>query len=157
MRPKTDLGSQYLRRHHDVVVSEGPVHRASVRDQMLIDRMLIDDAITLEQHQAAEYILAQAVMAGLFARPTPDGRSSKAQSIGGATPGDMLLRYGRTMALIRRRYGIEAERLVSDVVCRDRDIRGSESQMDVLRLSLSLIADMRMAGGRNPLRHIRRK
>jgi hypothetical protein len=58
--------------------------------------------------------------------------------------------------LVERRYGAYHKYLVEEVVIHNWDITGDEKKMGVLREGLEWIADRRMAGGRNPMRHIRK-
>ena len=66
------------------------------------------------------------------------------------------MRYGRTLTLVRKRYGQEHQRLVEDVVIDGLDVCRDKRLMVMLKEALGLISDRRMAGGRNPMRHLRK-
>ena len=61
----TDLGTNEIHKRHSVMIEGGKMPRAKVMDQTLIDRYLIDGLLTLQEHQAAEYVLSQGSAAGL--------------------------------------------------------------------------------------------
>ena len=64
-----DVGSQMLHERHKIRLEkeEGePIARAKVVDQLVIDRLLNDDLISLSQHKAAEIFLLTAKNAGIF-------------------------------------------------------------------------------------------
>ena len=152
----TDLGSNEIYKRHRVMVEGGNAPRAKVMDQIVIDNYLIDGILTLAQHQAGEYILSQAVKAGIYTRPLNYSEPSS----GGGKKGnisDYLLRYGNTMSLITQRYGQYASYLTEEVVCHNWDVSEDGGKVRVLKDSLDLIVNMRMAGGRNPMRHIKKR
>jgi hypothetical protein len=137
------------------MVEGGNAPRAKVMDQLVIDKYLIDGLVTLAEHQAGEYILNQAVKAGVYTRPLNYSEPSSA----GGKKGDIsdyLLRYGNTMSLITKRFGQYASYLTEEVVCHNWDICGDAGKLKVLKDSLGLIVNLRMAGGRNPMRHIKK-
>lgn len=151
----TDLGSNEIYKRHRVMVEGGNAPRAKVMDQLVIDKYLIDGLVTLAEHQAGEYILNQAVKAGVYTRPLNYSEPSS----GGGKKGnisDYLLRYGNTMSLITKRFGQYASYLTEEVVCHNWDICGDAGKLKVLKDSLGLIVNLRMAGGRNPMRHIKK-
>jgi len=155
-KPKTELGNDQLRKRHSVMVEGGAVQRAKVMDQMPFDRYLMDGTITLAQHQACEYILNQASMAGLFVtgRDPVGGRSSRK---GGATPPDMIERYGKTMKVISNRLGALGEHIVEETVLHGADFSSNANHMAILVEGLDLIVNARLSGGRNPVRLIKNK
>ena len=69
----SDLGSPEVHQRHAVMIEGGTVPRARVMDQTLIDRYLIDGLLTLQEHQAGEYLLSQAAKAGIFTKPLRGG------------------------------------------------------------------------------------
>ncbi len=118
----TDLGTKEIYKRHSVMIEGGKMPRAKVMDQLVVDRMLMNGLLTLQEHQAAEYILSQAASAGVYAKPL----NYEPKSSGGMA-----------------KNGPEG----SD----------SPDRLKVLKKGLSWVADRRMAGGRNPVRHIRGK
>ena len=154
MRP-TDLGTNEIHKRHRTLIEGGKLPRARVMDQLVIDKYLIDGVLTLAQHQAGEYILNQAVKAGVYTKPLNYSEPSGGDGKGGGVS-EYLLRFGRTMGLIRDRYGEYAKYLTEEVVCHNWDISDSGNKVRMLRDSLDLIVNLRMAGGRNPMRHIKK-
>jgi hypothetical protein len=150
----TDLGTKEIYKRHAVMVEGGTMPRAKVMDQTLIDRYLMNGLLTLGEHQAGEYLLNQAMKAGIFAKPlryevgsgeaNPDSMAS-----------DALMRYGRTLNLVGKRYGDFAKYLVEEVVIHGWDVSKSKDRLVTLKKGLEWIAERRMAGGRNPTRHLR--
>jgi hypothetical protein len=150
----SDLGSPEVHKRHAVMIEGGTVPRARVMDQALIDRYLVDGLLTLQEHQAGEYVLNQAAKAGIFTKPLRYEAGA-----GEANPDSMasesLMRYGRTLSLVRKRLSYEHQRLVEDVVIDGLDICRDKKLLTMLKEALGLISDRRMAGGRNPMRHLR--
>ena len=151
----SELGSNEIHKRHRVMVEGGKLPRAKVMDQLVIDKYLIDGLVTLAQHQAAEYILNQAVKAGVYTRPLSYSEPSSGDGQKGNVS-DYLLRFGNTMGLISRRYGQYASYLTEEVVCHNWDVSGDGGKLRILKESLDLIVNLRMAGGRNPMRHMRK-
>lgn len=153
----TDLGTKEIYKRHSVMIEGGKMPRAKVMDQLVVDRMLMNGLLTLQEHQAAEYILSQAASAGVYAKPLNyEPKSSGGMSKNGLES-DQLMRYSRTIGLITRRFGDYAKYLVEEVVLHNWDVSDSPDKLKVLKKGLSWVADRRMAGGRNPVRHIRGK
>ena len=150
----TDLGTKEIHKRHAVMVEGGTMPRAKVMDQNLIDRYLMDGLLTLGEHQAGEYVLSQAVKAGIFSKPLRYEAGS-----GDANPdsmaSDALMRYGRTLNLVGRRYGDYAKYLVEEVVIHGWDVSASKERLVTLKKVLGWIAERRMAGGKNPVRHLK--
>lgn len=151
----TDLGTDQIHKRHKVMIEGGKVPRAQVMDQMMIDRYLVEGILTLAQHQAGEYILNQASKAGVYARPQNWGepRGCDAQGSGCS---EALLRFGKTMRVIKDRMGEYAGYIVEEVVCHNMDVSQHGDRLRILRDGLDLIVNNRMAGGRNPMRHLRK-
>ena len=53
----TDLGTNEIHKRHSVMVEGGKMPRAKVMDQLVVDKMLMNGILTLQQHQAAEYLM----------------------------------------------------------------------------------------------------
>ena len=153
----TDLGTKEIYKRHSVMIEGGKMPRAKVMDQLVVDRMLMNGLLTLQEHQAAEYILSQAASAGVYAKPLNyEPKSSGGMSKNGLES-DQLMRYSRTIGLITKRFGDYAKYLAEEVVLHNWDVSDSPDKLKVLKKGLSWVADRRMAGGRNPVRHIRGK
>lgn len=153
----TDLGTNEIHKRHSVMVEGGKMPRAKVMDQLVVDRMLMNGILTLQQHQAAEYLMNQAAKAGIFAKPLNyEPRASGGQSKNGLES-DHLMRYSRTIKLVTRRFGHYAKYIVEEVVLHGLDVSESPDKLKVLKQGLDWIADRRMAGGRNPVRHLHGK
>lgn len=152
----TDLGTKEIYKRHSVMVEGGKMPRAKVMDQLVVDRMLMDGILTLQQHQAAEYILNQASQAGIYTKPLSyEPKASGAPSKGGLES-DQLMRYSRTINLVTNRFGHYAKYLVEEVVLHNMDVSSNPEKLKILKECLDWVADRRMAGGRNPMRHLRR-
>tara|TARA_B100001094_G_C18194278_1_gene809528 strand:+ start:7677 stop:8153 length:477 start_codon:yes stop_codon:yes gene_type:complete len=151
----SDLGSPEVHKRHAVMIEGGTVPRAKVMDQTLIDRYLMSGLLTLQEHQAGEYVLSQAAKAGIFTKPLRYEAGA-----GDASPDAMasesLMRYGRTLTLVRKRFGRSYQQLVEDVVINGLDVSRNKRLLTMLKKALVLISERRMAGGRNPMRHLRK-
>ena len=151
----SDLGSPEVHQRHSVMVEGGTVPRAKVMDQSLIDRYLMDGLLTLQEHQAGEYVMGQAVKAGLYTKPLNYEAGS-----GEANPDSMaseaLMKYGRTLDLVGRRFGPYAKYLVEEVVIHGWDISDNSNRLKGLKKSLAWISERRMMGGKNPMRHMQK-
>jgi hypothetical protein len=153
MLPTTELGTKEIHKRRSVMVEGGSVPRAKVMDQAMIDRYLMKGYLTLAQHQAGEYLLEQASKSGIYAKAPPPDHTGGG-SAGSTVPMGMFP-FGRTLTLVKRRYGPVCAYLVQEVVCHDWDVSDSETRMEALRKGLQLISERRMMGGRNPARHLR--
>lgn len=153
-QPTTHLGNKELHRRHSVMVEGGVVPRAKVMDQTMIDKLLMRGQITLAQHRAGEYLLNQAARAGIYPR------GINWDSAGGTKPGPRvpfgMFPFGRTIIIVKRRYGWFHAYLVQEVVCQNWDVSADEMKMKCLREALDWIADRRMALRYDPLAHLRR-
>ena len=154
-KPTTELGTPEVHKRHSVMIEGGPVARAKVMDQCVVDRYLMDGLITLAQHQAAELILSKAAKAGMFAKaPDPD------KPRGGGKKGHVpagIFSLARTLKTVTRRYGEYHTYLVQEVVCHNWDVSDSPKKMVALKESLQAISDHQMSGGANPARHLKVK
>ena len=124
----SDLGSPEVHQRHSVMVEGGTVPRAKVMDQSLIDRYLMDGLLTLQEPQAGEYVMAS----------------------------EALMKYGRTLDLVGRRFGPYAKYLVEEVVIHGWDISDNSNRLKGLKKSLAWISERRMMGGKNPMRHMQK-
>ena len=150
----SDLGTPEIHRQKSVLVEGGPVPRAKVMDQNLIDRYLMDGLLSLQEHQAAEYVLNQAVQAGLFTKPLRYEASSGG-SASDPMANESLERFGRTLRLVKKTLGAYHKAILQEVVLNDWDISVNPDRLRVLKESLQVISERRMSGGKNPMRHLK--
>jgi len=149
----SDLGSPEVYQRHSVMVEGGTVPRAKVMDQTLIDRYLMDGLLTLQEHQAGEYVMGQALKAGLYTKPL-NYEAGGGEANPDSVASEALMRYGRTLDLVGRRFGPYAKYLVEEVVIHGWDISDNSDRLKGLKKSLGWISERRMMGGKNPLRHM---
>lgn len=154
-KPQSELGTKEIHKRHSVMVEGGSVQRARVMDQTPFDRFLMDGEITLAQHQACEYILNQALMAGLFVTGINLNRAGGRRH-GSSTPPDMVERYGRTIKIISDRLGALGEYIVQETVLHGADFSKNANHMAILKEGLDLIVQYRLSGGRSPVRFLKR-
>ena len=153
----TDLGTNEIHKRHSVMIEGGKMPRAKVMDQTLIDRYLIDGLLTLQEHQAAEYVLNQGSAAGLYVKPLKFEASTGGKRSEDPMANDALMRFGRTLKLVSDRFGEYHKYLVQEVVIHEWDVSADSKKLKALKEGLSWIAERRMAGGRNPVRHLRQR
>tara|TARA_R100001509_G_scaffold65313_1_gene36053 strand:+ start:1685 stop:2101 length:417 start_codon:yes stop_codon:yes gene_type:complete len=137
------------------MVEGGTVPRAKVMDQSLIDRYLMDGLLTLQEHQAGEYVMGQALKAGLYTKPL-NYEAGSGEANPDSVASEALMRYGRTLDLVGRRFGPYAKYLVEEVVIHGWDISDNSDRLKGLKKSLAWISERRMMGGKNPMRHMRK-
>ena len=142
-KPTTHLGNKQLHRKHRVEVEPGPVPRARVKDQHLIDSYLLDKVISARQHQAGEYFLAQAGRAGVWAKginwnSSGGGRGTPNYVPFGAFP------YGRTLAVVKKRFGRFHSYVLNEVVVHGWDVSHDEYLLTCFKEALNWVADRRM-------------
>lgn len=118
-----EVGNQTLHERHRISLQEvdgSKFLQAKVNDQLFIDHLLLEELIDLDQHSRAEYIVFLASTSGSFA---------KAPAFGGIpsdTPSrtDMLsnplIKLGNKLKYIRKGFGDEGIRVVTDHVILDR-------------------------------------
>lgn len=150
----TDLGTKEIYKRHAVMVEGGNMPRAKVMDQTLIDRYLMDGLLTLSQHQAGEYVMSQALSAGLYPKPLSSEPSSGERAKDSVAT-ESLMRYGRTLDLVEKRLGPYHKYLIEEVVLHGWDVSLDAKKMTALKQALDWISDRRLAGGRNPLRKLK--
>ena len=157
--PPTDLGTAEIHHRHKVMIEGGQVPRAKVLDQCVIDKMLMAEdknkSINLSQHQAGEFLLAQASAAGIYCATSkmdgmPSGVAKKSFVPVGIFP------LSRTLRLVVKSKSEFHAYLVQEVVCQNWDVSDDPEHMIILRESLDVISEGKMAGGMNPSRHIRK-
>jgi hypothetical protein len=153
MKPTTDLGTNEIHKRHKVMIEGGKIPKAKVMDQLVIDRYLIDGLLTLVQHRAAEYIFHQAIRAGMYTQPLNYGDRARGATDEGERA-EAVVRYGKTMKIITQKLGEYVGHIVEEVVLHNWDVAGDANRMEALRNGLELIVERRMAGGRNPMRHL---
>ena len=150
----TVLGTKEISQRHSVMVEGGKMPRAKVMDQYLVDRYLMDGLLSLSQHQAAEYVMAQAAQAGVFTKAL-NFEPSSGERAKDSMANESLMRYGRTLDVIEKRYGPYHKYLVEEVVLHNWDVSGDAKKMGVLKEGLDWLSNRRLSGGRNPLRKLK--
>ena len=131
-----DLGTAEIHKRHKTSLeqSDGAFLRVRVKDQLVIDDLLLKRKIDCFHHSTAERILSQAVMANVYLKTTPmdagvyDGNSSDRYT-------NHLLIFSRTLKRIITKFGYDGERLVFDVVVNNTPISNDD---EVKRLKLIL-------------------
>jgi len=151
---KTHLGNPMLHSRHHVMIEGGMVPRAKVMDQTMIDRHLMRGEINLPQHQAGEYLLGQAVIAGVWATGI-NWQGAGVTGVRNFVPFGAFP-FGRTLEMVERKYGRFHSLLIHRVVCDNWDVGADENLMKWLKQGLDWISNRRMGGGRNPMRRLRR-
>ncbi len=132
----SDIGTTQLHVKHDVQVEEleSGLARAKVKDQMVIDALLLDDVITIAQHAEAERLLNLAQRAGVFLRSVDMG-----SVMGGSGRGDLantgFMRWRYAINGIRRSHGVEGVKVVQDCILENN--RVSEDRTELLIKVLS--------------------
>ena len=152
----TELGTPEMHKQHSVMIEGGTLPRAKVMDQALVDRYLMEGLLTLEEHQAAEYLMNQASQAGLYTKPL-NFESGGSARISDPFANDGLERFGKTLRLLADKFGEYHKYLVQEVVLHNWDVSGHDRRMKMLKEGLAWISHRRMSGGKNPLRHITKK
>jgi len=151
----TDLGTKEIYQRHSVMVEGGNIPRAKVMDQTLIDRYLMDGLLTLQEHQAGEYLMNQAMKAGIFAKPLRYEAGS-GESSPDSMASDALMRYGKTLSLVGKRYGEFAKYLVEEVVVHGWDVSPHNDKLVTLKNSLQWISERKLGGGGNHWGNLRK-
>lgn len=150
----TNLGTNELHRRHSILIEGGQVPRSRVMDQTIIDRYLMDDLLNIGQHQAGEYLLQQAVWAGMW----PAGMSWGGS--GGSPPGCRVPygveSFGNSLRSIRRELGDQSERITRKVVVDNSDVSGNMLYLTLLQKALDFIADTRCGRTVDPIRNLER-
>ena len=121
----------------------------------MIDRYLTEGLINLGQHQAGEYILAQAAKAGVW----PTGANLSGTRIQDKkrdwSPVNAFSLF-RTLAGVYQNLGWFHSQLIVEVVIRDLDVSKSSMRMICLREALDWIMKRRMGGYTDPLESLKR-
>lgn len=151
-KPTTSLGTNELHSRHSVMIEGGLVPRAKVMDQVLIDAYLMRGLLSLKEHRAGEYLLGQAAKANMWAKGAnllgAGGGVKKSTVPMGVFP------FGRTLVMVKQRWGPYCAYVVKRVVCDNWDVAEKEYDMACLKRGLSHIADVRMGWSSNPLRYL---
>lgn len=148
--PTTHLGNKELHRRHVVDVEPGPVPRARVKDQELIDSYLLRRSINTRQHAAGEYFLAQAGRAGCWAKginwnSSGGGRGKPNYVPFGAFP------YGKTLAVVKKRHGEFHAYVLNEVIVHGWDVEKDDFLLTCLREALDWVAARRMGHRYDPI------
>jgi hypothetical protein len=150
----TDLGTKEIHQRHRVMVESGHAPKAKVLDQIILDAMLMDDLIDIPQHQAGEYLLAQALEAGMYTKPL-----RYQPSVSGGNPGTIvsnnIMRFAKTVRLIEQHSGKMCREVVEQVVVKNKPIPGD--QIENLKAGLQVIVLFRLSGGKDPVRRLKKR
>ena len=116
-----DVGSPNLHRHHEVGVEDAGNGwaRSRVKDQLFVDRLLMNDDLTVAQHLEAERLIGLAQKAKVYLKSPRMGASS----FGGNRPDMMssgLMRYARYFKRVIRKWGTEGAGILHDHVIEDK-------------------------------------
>ena len=149
----THLGNDQLHRNKSVMVEGGRYPRARVMNQHMIDQYLMRGLLNLEQHQAGEYLMGQALRAGVWAS-TVDLSGTKIQGKKRDFTPSNAFGFVRSVRAVYQRYGWFHSWLMVEVVIRDWDVQESSMRMVCLRQALDWIVERRMGGTHNPMRRL---
>jgi hypothetical protein len=150
MSKHTYIGNKELHARHRVSVEPGPVPRATVRDQNLIDRYLEDKLITSRQHHAGEYFLQQAGRAGVWPKGVNWNMSGGDKGRPNYVPFGAFP-YGKTLAVVRKRYGEFHAFVLNEVIVHGWDVSHNDFAMTCLKEALDWVADRRMGFRYDPV------
>jgi hypothetical protein len=135
-----ETGTRELHQRHRTALEqgEGAFLRVKVTDQLYIDKLLLSKNLDLQQHSTAEWVLKQAMQANVFVKSP-----SMMGTFGGGS-GDKytngLLIFSRTMRKIKNKFGVEAEKIVFDIVVDDLNIKDKE-KLKTLRRALDFLSN----------------
>ena len=116
-----DVGSPLLHKHHDVNVEDAGNGwaRAKIKDQLFIDKLLMNDDLTIAQHLEGERLIDLAQSANVYLKSPSMGVAS----FGGGKPDMMssgLMRYARYFRRVIRKWGAEGAGILHDHVIEDK-------------------------------------
>ena len=136
--PFNEVGTRELHDRHRIKIEDGDTFaRARVTDQTFVDRLLLRKIIEIDQHQAAERLVQQALTAGMFVR-TPNWASIPGQHRK-ETYTNGLLRYSRTLRFVQQNLGYEAASILVRIVVEDRGTE-DEEELQVVISCLELLS-----------------
>ena len=127
-----DLGTTELHKQHRVQLepSDGAFLRGRVVDQIYIDKLLLSNELSMQQHATAEWFLNQAVKANVYVT-TPNfslGFGGKKNS----NYTNHLLALSRTMRKVYKKFGAEGGRILFQTIVDNLNIK-SESKMKLFK------------------------
>ena len=133
-----DIGSLQLHGKHDIVIEtlDTGLARATVRDQLFIDKLLLAGLITLHQHSRAGYFLRLAELASVhLCSPSLSPIVS-----GGVRRSDLynrgLIKLSRALKNVRHLHGQLGVDVVQDHIIEDRHTK-DPVRIDAIRAVLS--------------------
>ena len=123
-----------------IILDGGLIPTARVRNQTLIDTLLDDELISIVQHMAGEYVLAQCVKAGVYVKgmaydgmPLGSGRHDAHHN--------GLLPLRKTLRLVRKKCGNSgADVLLNAVVAEVL----AANNLRLLKKSLGVVSEYRL-------------
>lgn len=133
-----DIGSLHLHTKHIVTIEnlDSGFSRASVKDQLFIDKLLLGGLLSLEQHAYAESLIEIAQKAGVYLKsPSMAG----VRTFGGK-PADLyssgLMRWSRIVKRVLHLHGEEGEKVLHDHIIGDMHT-SDPNRIDLIRRILS--------------------
>ena len=138
-KPLNEIGTRELHRRHRIKFEDGDTFaRARVIDQTFVDRLLLKKIIEIRHHAAAEQLVQQSVMAGMFVRSPnwtaiPGNNRKDAYTNG-------LLRYSRTLRFVERSLDYKAVLVLVRVVVEDYGT-DDEKELEVVIDCLELLSN----------------
>lgn len=120
--PVNDIGTERIHKKHTVVLEESDTKfaRARVKDQLFVDWLLMQDFLSVQQHQQAEHYLEAAMNAGIYIkspRMTDIIISLEAKPQGVYSSG--LMRWANIERSIKKRWGGVGVEIIHDHVVLD--------------------------------------
>ena len=123
-----------------IILDGGLIPTARVKNQTLIDTLLDDELISIVQHMAGEYVLAQCVKAGVYVK----GMAYDGMPLGSGrhdTHYNGMLPLRKTLKLVRQKCGNSgADVLINAVVAEVLAARN----LRLLKKSLGVVSEYRL-------------
>jgi hypothetical protein len=153
-QPTTHLGNRELHRQHSIMITGGAIPVAKVMDQHVIDKYLMHGLLSLSQHRAGEFVLGKAADAGMWA--TGVNLSGLMVQLGKHDNVPFrLFPFGKILTSVRRQLGEPHVYVLTEVICKEKDVQHRKQYMTCLREALDCVAN-RYTGGNRHLRSLRR-
>jgi len=126
----------HLRHKTSLEQSDNSFLRVKVTDQLYIDQLLLSKKIDVHHHMTAEWILGQATRANVFVK-TPSMDIAFGGGKGDRYTNGLLL-FSRTMRRIKKKFGIEGEKIAFDIIVDDIHIQDAK-KLQVFRKILDYL------------------
>jgi hypothetical protein len=147
---KTHLGTPELHKRHSVMIEGGKFPRSRVMDQFIFDRYLMQGKINLKQHRAAEFVLALASKAGIWAKGVKHSGDHIQNTKGSNVPFGMMP-FGNVLRRIREECGPEHYAVTQAVIIYNKDAKDG---IGYFSKSMDFVGDQVMYFHKNPLKHL---